>query len=108
MPEHYSQKEAQSLDRQISGYLERRKRQKFMLSEIMGGVGGGLAIGYLTTKNPGLNSFGPGGRFNIDQVVALAGLFLGRKATRVGAMSRGAGIGSANHIAREYGVKAAT
>jgi hypothetical protein len=109
MAEHISQKEAAALERTVENSKVQTARKRYMLSEIIGAGGAGLAIGYVLTKNPSMAAgFGPGKRIKLDHVVALAGLFLGRKTTRIGAIARGAGLGSVNQIGREYGIKAAT
>lgn len=109
MAEHIPQKQAQSNETALENIKESNKRKRYMLSEILGAAGAGLAVGYLTTKNPSLaEGFGPGKRIQLDHVVALAGVIVGRKTTRIGAVARGAGLGSINQIARGYGVKAAT
>lgn len=107
--DHISQKEAHSLERTVENKNAAEKRKRYMLSEIIGAGAAGLAIGYLTTKNPSLaEGFGPGKRIQLDHVVALAGIVVGRKTTRMGAVARGAGLGSLNAIGRTYGIKAAT
>lgn len=109
MAEHISQREAQSNETALENIKAANKRKRYMLSEVLGAGVSGLAIGYLTTKNPSLaTGFGPGKRIQLDHVVALAGLVIGRKTTRIGAVGRGAGLGSLNAIGRTYGIKAAT
>lgn len=109
MAEHISQREAQQNETRLENITAANKRKRYMLSEIIGAGASGLAIGYLTTKNPSLAAgFGPGKRIQLDHVVALAGIVVGRKTTRIGAVARGAGLGSLNAIGRTYGIKAAT
>lgn len=103
-----SQKEAHQLERRVETAAERAQHRRFFLSECFGGIGGGFLRGYALTKNPGLAGFGPGERIHLDHVMAIAGLYLGRKRSKMGAVARGAGIGALAHIGSSYGEKAAT
>lgn len=105
MAEHISQREAQSAVARLDGVQERQRQQKFMLSEVMAGFGAGALTGYLITKQPQLAAFGPGGVLHLDHIVALGGLWLGRKRTRTAAFARGAGIQALGQIGREIGAK---
>lgn len=108
MSEHISQREAQSLERRVENTAERSRQQKFLLTEVMAGFGAGWVRGYMLVKNPTLAGFGPGGKLHIDHVVALGGLFMGRKKSRMGAIGRGAGIMALGHIGSDLGMKNAT
>lgn len=107
MADIISQKEAHQLERTLDNKAEQSKRRRFFMSEIAGGLGGGFLRGYALAKNPSLANFGPGGRLNIDMVMAAAGLYLGRKQTKMGAVARGAGIQALGQIGNSYGEKAA-
>lgn len=102
-----SQKEAHQLERTVENRNNRAKEQRFFLSECMGAIGGGFLAGYAVTKNPDLMAFGPGDRLNIHHVMAAAGLFLGRRRTRMGAIARGAGLSALGQLGTSYGEKAA-
>jgi hypothetical protein len=103
-----SQKEAHQLERRVDNANERATRKRFFISECFGGIGGGFIRGYALTKNPTLAGFGPGDRIHIDHVLAVAGLWLGRKQSKMGAIARGAGIQALGQIGNSYGEKAAT
>ncbi len=103
-----SQKEAHQLERRVESQAERAQHRRFFLSECFGGIGAGFLRGYALTKNPSLAGFGPGDRIHIDHVMALAGLWLGRKRSKMGAVARGAGIAALGQIGNSYGEKAAT
>lgn len=105
--DHISQREAQSLERRVETQTDRAQQKRFFLAECFGGIGGGFLRGYALTKNPNLAGFGPGDRIHIDHVMAIAGLYLGRKRTKMGAVARGAGIQALGHIGNSYGEKAA-
>lgn len=106
MSEHISQREAQSNANQLDNVRDRAKEQRFYLSQVMGAAGGGFMVGYLTTKNPSLNAMF-GGRVSLNMVVALGGLYVGRRKGKMAAAARGAGLGALYQIASAYGVNAA-
>lgn len=103
-----SQKEAHQLERRVDNQLEKQREGKSQLSELMGAAFGGFAVGYLVKKNPQLAGIGPGKKLHLRHVVAAAGIYLGRKKGRTGAMARGAGLGALFAIGEEYGARQAT
>lgn len=103
----YTQTEAAQMDTRLENKANAERRQRFFISEVMGGFAGGAFRGYMLVKNPTLAAFGPGERFHLDHVMALGGLYLGRKTSRNAAIARGVGIGALSHIGNGYGEKAA-
>lgn len=106
MAEHITQREAASAVHQLDNVRDRQKEQRFFLSELMGAAAGGFAVGYAVTKNPELTSMF-GGRVSISHVVALGGIYLGRRKGKMAAAARGAGLGALYSITHTMGASAA-
>lgn len=107
--ERISQTEAARNATQLENVREQKKAQTFLLSEVSGAGGAGFLVGYMSAKNPDLDAgIGPGKRLKLDHVVAIGGLYLGRKRTRSGALARGAGLGAVYKLAEGYGRRAGT
>ena len=99
----------EKLEGQVEAAQTKTREQKFLLSEVSGSAVAGFAVGYMETKNPSLAAgLGPGKKLKLDHVVALGGLYMGRRKGRTAAMARGAGLGATYSITRAAGIKAAT
>ena len=99
----------QKLEGQVEAVQTAKREQKFFLSEVTGTAVAGFGVGYMETKNPELaKGIGPGKKLKLDHVVALGGLYMGRKKGKFAAMARGAGLGATYAITRGAGIKAAT
>jgi hypothetical protein len=107
MSDRISQTEAQQLQTRVQNVAASAREQRFLLSQVVGSAAAGYAVGHVSVSNPSMNSFGPGGKLNLRHVTAAAGLWLGRKRSRTGAIARGAGLGAIFSLAYEAGAKAA-
>jgi len=103
-----SQRDAQSMERRLDTAAENRRHTTTVVSEVFAGFVSQFASGWLQTKNPKLAGFGPGDRFNLDHVLAIGGLYLGRRRGRNSAFARGTGIAATGSFGREMGIKAAS
>lgn len=97
----------EKLEDRIDNIQASKKEQKFLLSEVTGAAVVGFGVGYMSAKNPDLDAgIGPGKRIKLHHVVALGGLYMGRKRGKTAAMARGAGLGATYRLAEDAGRKA--